>query len=153
MNSKKGPVEKEINLIPTTEKVEKKIEFFKDVIQKTILHVQQNKILDILGIIDVNTCVEKLGDISKKIQEITNIHIVPNKTLLLSATLFTSVHIITYSIVGSKKHALQHLNPECNFGPDFVDHVFGTNSDNTFEDMTHYIPNTLIITSVLYFYM
>ena len=30
--------------------VDKKIEFFKDVVQKTILHVQKNKIFDILGI-------------------------------------------------------------------------------------------------------
>lgn len=87
------------------------------------------------------------------IQEITNIHIVPNKILLLSATLFTSVHIITYSIVGSEKHGLQHLNPDCNFGPDFLDHIFGTNSDDTFEDMTHYIPNTLILASLIYYFI
>ena len=48
--------------------VEKKIDFFKDVIQKTIIHVQKNKILDNLGISDVNSCMEKLGDISKKIE-------------------------------------------------------------------------------------
>ena len=28
--------------------IEKKIEFFKDIIQKTILHVQKNKFLDIM---------------------------------------------------------------------------------------------------------
>jgi len=52
--------------------VEKKIDFFKDVIQKTIIHVQKNKNLDILGISDVTTCIEKFGDISKKIEEIGN---------------------------------------------------------------------------------
>jgi hypothetical protein len=50
--------------------VERKIEFFKDVIQKTIIHVQKNKILDILGISDVCVCIEKLGELSKKIEEI-----------------------------------------------------------------------------------
>ena len=30
--------------------VEQKINFFKDIIQKTIIHVQKNKKLDILGI-------------------------------------------------------------------------------------------------------
>jgi ATP-dependent Lon protease len=49
--------------------VEKKIEFFKDVIQKTIIHVQKNKFLDILGISDVSLCIEKLSEISKKIEE------------------------------------------------------------------------------------
>lgn len=53
--------------------VERKIDFFKDVIQKTIIHVQKNKFLDILGISDVNICIEKLGELSKKIQEISEI--------------------------------------------------------------------------------
>ena len=52
--------------------VEKKIDFFKDIVKKTILHVQKNKFLDILGISDVSICVEKLGKISKKIEEITS---------------------------------------------------------------------------------
>ena len=52
--------------------VERKIDFFKDVIKKTILHVQKNKFFDILGISDVSNCVEKLGEISKKIEEITS---------------------------------------------------------------------------------
>jgi ATP-dependent Lon protease len=51
--------------------VEKKIDFFKDVVKKTILHVQKNKFFDILGISDVSSCVEKLGEISKNIEEIT----------------------------------------------------------------------------------
>ena len=51
--------------------VEKKIEFFKDVIQKTIIRIQKNKILDILGISDVSSCIEKLGELSKKIEEMT----------------------------------------------------------------------------------
>jgi Fe2+ transport system protein B len=49
------------------EKIKTKI----DVIQKTIIHVQKNKFLDILGISDVNTCIERLGDLSKKIQEVS----------------------------------------------------------------------------------
>ena len=53
--------------------VEKKIEFFKDVIQKTIIHVYKNKSLDILGISDVSTCIERIGEISKKIQGIINL--------------------------------------------------------------------------------
>ena len=52
--------------------VEKKIDFFKDVIQKTIIHVQENKNLDILGISDVSTCIEKFDEISKKLEEIEN---------------------------------------------------------------------------------
>ena len=50
--------------------VEKKIIFFKNVIEKTVLHVQKNKFLDILGIRDVCSCIEKLGEISKKIEDV-----------------------------------------------------------------------------------
>ena len=49
--------------------IEKKIDFFKDVIQKTVIHVQKNKFLDILGISDVCSCIERLGELSKKINE------------------------------------------------------------------------------------
>ena len=35
--------------------VEKKIDFFKDVIQKIIIHVQENKFLDILGYLLCNS--------------------------------------------------------------------------------------------------
>ena len=54
--------------------VDKKLEFFKDIIQKTILHVQKTKTLDILGISDVSTCIDKLNEISEKINEINKIN-------------------------------------------------------------------------------
>ena len=47
--------------------VDKKLDFFKDIIQKTVLHVYKNKLLNILGINDVNNCIETLDNISKKI--------------------------------------------------------------------------------------
>jgi ATP-dependent Lon protease len=75
MSEKIGGGKKEMNK-PTNDVlplVDRKIEFFKDVIQKTIIHVQKNKILDILGISDVSTCIEKLGELSKKIQELSGL--------------------------------------------------------------------------------
>lgn len=62
--------------------VERKIEFFKDVIQKTIIHVQKNKILDILGISEVSTCIEKLGELSKKIEEILSLKITTTDAII-----------------------------------------------------------------------
>ena len=57
----------EVNIL-----VDKKIELFKDIIQRTILHVQKNKTLDILGVSDVSACIDRLNEISKKINEITD---------------------------------------------------------------------------------
>jgi len=57
--------------------VDKKIDFFKDIIQKTVIHVNKNKFLDILGINDVNTCIEKLTHLSKKINDLSiNKHVI-----------------------------------------------------------------------------
>jgi ATP-dependent Lon protease len=74
MTDKNGCVKKEINNknSDVLHLIDKKIEFFKDVIQKTIIHVQKNKIFDILGISDVSICIERLGELSKKIQEISD---------------------------------------------------------------------------------
>jgi len=49
--------------------VNKKIDFFRDVIQKTILHIQKNKSLDILGIVELNSCIERLGILNKQIND------------------------------------------------------------------------------------
>ena len=51
--------------------VNKKIEFFKDIIQKTLLHVQKHKTLDILGVSDVSICIERLAEINKKIKDVS----------------------------------------------------------------------------------
>ena len=86
------------------------------------------------------------------IQEVSNIHIVPNSIIAVSTLVYISVHYFNYSLFESKKHKAQHLNPHVNYGPDFLDHVFGTNSDDDFEEMSHFIPNT-IISAVLVHYI
>lgn len=52
--------------------VERKETFFQDVIQKTILHIQKNKILDILGMNDINKCIQLLEDFGKRISEVAS---------------------------------------------------------------------------------
>jgi ATP-dependent Lon protease len=83
--TEKNNGKKEFNVKQTTDVlplVERKIEFFKDVIQKTIIHVQKNKNLDILGISDVSTCIEKLGELSKKIEEVLSLKITSTDTII-----------------------------------------------------------------------
>jgi ATP-dependent Lon protease len=70
-------VKKDINSIKDTPKggsdvivlVEKKLLFFQDIIQKTLLHVQQNKLLNILGVSEVNSCINTLCSFHKQIKE------------------------------------------------------------------------------------
>jgi len=54
--------------------VEKKLEFFNDIIQKTILTVQKNKIMDILGVSDVNACINTLNSMNEKMRNILKIN-------------------------------------------------------------------------------
>lgn len=47
--------------------VKKKLEYFQDVIQRTALYVQQNKLLNIIGIGDYNTCINTISSLSTHI--------------------------------------------------------------------------------------
>lgn len=73
LNLKKNNIKKassEIILL-----IEKKLTFFQDVIQKTILHVKKNAFLDIITISEVNTCINTLFELSKKIKDINIVSI------------------------------------------------------------------------------
>jgi len=62
----------------------KKLFFFQDIIQKTIIHIHKNKNLDILGVSEVNTCVQLLEYISEKIQKLSNtISSIPEDSAIL----------------------------------------------------------------------
>ena len=50
--------------------IEKKIAYFHDIIQKTILNVQKNKIMDILGVSDVNSCINTLNGLNEKMRNV-----------------------------------------------------------------------------------
>ena len=101
--------------------IEKKILFFQDVIQKTILHVQKNKFFNIFGISEVNSCINSLFDLSKKIKDMSEVTINSN----------------TDSII----NILQNVNNELSslfklFGTELFEDLlwicFGNNSVNTY---------------------
>jgi ATP-dependent Lon protease len=53
--------------------VEKKLEFFKEVIEKTLFHINKNKLLGIISIVDINISTNKLCELSNIVKElITN---------------------------------------------------------------------------------
>ena len=51
--------------------IERKMTFFQDTIQRTILHVQKNKMLDVITVSDLNNCINTLFELSKSIKDIT----------------------------------------------------------------------------------
>jgi ATP-dependent Lon protease len=67
MSLKKEVTTNKINLI------EKKVAFFHDVIQKTLLHIQHNKPLDIVGVVQINECIHVLDTLNEQVLSITNL--------------------------------------------------------------------------------
>ena len=50
--------------------IEKKLLFFRDVIQRTFIHTQNNQYKDILSIVDVTTCNERLTELNNSIHNL-----------------------------------------------------------------------------------
>jgi ATP-dependent Lon protease len=84
--------------------VEKKLEFFKEVIEKTLFHINKNKLLGIISIVDVNISTNKLCDLSNIIKELltnasTNIEIKINALQNINNELSTLIkNYGTYSL-------------------------------------------------------
>jgi hypothetical protein len=121
MTDKNAPLKKETISNDITLLVDKKIGFFKDVIQKTIIHVQKNKFLDILGIGDVGTCIDRLGDLNRKIHDVAN-----NKNN--TDNLINNLQVINNELSGLLK----------NYGTDSLEDLllicFGNNNKLTADD-------------------
>jgi ATP-dependent Lon protease len=101
--------------------IEKKLLFFQDVIQKTILHVQKNKILDIISVSDLNICINSLYELNNQIKQIGDITSKTN----------TENVINVLQVVNNELSSLFKL-----FGTDSFEDLlwicFGNNSVNTY---------------------
>jgi len=87
MNKKNMGGKKEIIINTNSDMItliEKKLDIYKDIIQKTIIHVQKNKCLDILGINDLNNCIEKSSELSNKIFELEKMNKIKSDNLVNS---------------------------------------------------------------------
>ena len=77
------------------------------------------------------------------IQWVTGIHVIPISVVLLTSLMWISIHMIQYSILGSETHGRHHADTRVNYGPDILDHLFGTNYDETHEDTTYAVPHAM----------
>jgi hypothetical protein len=74
--------------------------------------------------------------------------------IMFTSILYSTIHNINYGYLRiNKVHSLHHENIFTNIGPDICDVLFGTkNEENTeVEDISHYIPNAIIITTIILF--
>ena len=95
--------------------IDKKILYFQNVIQKTALYIQQNKSLNILGISDVNNCMDILTNINVKLLNLKNTNNTNNDC------------INTLQIINNELSSLFKLYGTSNL-EDLLGICFGTNS-------------------------
>jgi hypothetical protein len=119
---------------------------------KTILnphvyfHHQHDKTIDRR----IELCMETVNDLCMGfslllLQNLVGIHIVPTSVIVFYSLLYCSVHIVNYSIIGSTTHRNHHQSMYTNYGPDTLDHLFGTSTDGVWEDLTPITMNAVFI--------
>jgi len=77
--------------------------------------------------------------------------VLPTSIIVFIGIAFALNHILNYSFLPSEKHIAHHLNSTVNFYPDFMDHLFETNSDPKYEDMTQHIPSLVQACIIVHF--
>jgi len=79
------------------------------------------------------------------IEKYTNIKLFNNYLILYFSLVYTSTHMINYHILDVNTHRVHHEDTNTNYGPDYVDILFNTKSENsTLEDMNTTIINALV---------
>jgi len=86
------------------------------------------------------------------LQFILGANLLSLSSVLLFTLTYTSIHLINYSIIGTKFHGMHHKTKNTNFAPDNMDHFFGTNFNEEREDLNPVVLNTIGSAAVLYYF-
>ena len=100
--------------------IERKIMFFQDAIQRTILHVQNNKMLNIIGASDMNNSINTLLELSKTIKSISLVDISNSDAVINTLQGINNELSSLFKLVGTELFE------------DFLWVCFGNNSVNTY---------------------
>ena len=109
-------------------------------------HHQHDKTIDRR----VELCIETANDLFMSfslllVQNLVGLHLVPTSVVVFYGLLYTSVHIVNYSIFGSETHRNHHRRMLTNYGPDTLDHLFGTSTDGIWEDLSPITMNAVVV--------
>ena len=117
--------------------IEKKMTFFHDIVQKTILNVQKMKNLDILGISEVTSCIILLNTLSAKLKNIDT----KSDTIIESLQTINNELVNIIKIYGTE--SLEDLLILC-FGPSFIQSIVTAEDISKFELLSKYFHPTSI---------
>lgn len=85
------------------------------------------------------------------VQYILGIWVIPLSLIVFYYLTSAIIHLFIYSLLGSETHTGHHIDSSKNLGPDYMDHLFGTNSDNEYEDMNGHIPCVIMGALIVHF--
>jgi sterol desaturase/sphingolipid hydroxylase (fatty acid hydroxylase superfamily) len=81
------------------------------------------------------------------IKEFLNLSFIENIVIFYFCLVYTSTHMINYSLFHlGGVHRLHHSREKnnCNYGPDIIDKIMNTSCTNNYEDLNHIIPNSVV---------
>jgi len=98
---------------------------------------------------------ESLTDLSMNLslilfQKLIGVNLIPLPVILLFTLTYTSIHIVNYSMFGSVFHRRHHESKIKNYAPDAMDHIFKTNYNDEYEDLTITTLNIFACVAILY---
>jgi hypothetical protein len=64
------------------------------------------------------------------LQRLLGIHWLSTSMVWAAGLLYVAVHILDYSLLGDANHKVHHQKEKCNYAPDFMDVLFGTQCDS-----------------------
>lgn len=59
-------------------------------------------------------------------QYIFNIHMIPDILIIFIGLWYSSAHVLNYSVIPNYEHKIHHTEMNYNYGPHFIDFIFGT---------------------------
>jgi len=86
-------------------------------------------------------------------QWLLGFHVLSNYIVLAAAFLYILIHIFDYSLLPNKEHTAHHINENCNYGPHFMDVLFGTRCvpEDPYDDFNNKIPHVSLSFAAAYY--
>jgi hypothetical protein len=69
--------------------------------------------------------------------------------IILWGLIYSTVHMINYTIVENDTHKKHHMNKYTNYGLDIYDILFNTKYDSVIDDINHYSINMILLTFII----
>ena len=84
-------------------------------------------------------------------QWICNVQYLSNTLILFIGLWYSSIHLLNLTIFKSNEHIIHHMERKYNYGPPYMDLLFGTLKQSDDEPNKYEFVNGIVIFCILYF--